>query len=301
MDTVRTPDERFNNLPDFDFEPHYTELSDGLRMAHVESGAGKTVLLLHGEPSWSFLYRNMIKGLAANGFRAIAPDFIGFGRSDKPTAINDYSYLNHMNWMYEWVEKNNIKDITLFAQDWGSLIGLRMVGEKPELFNRVVIANGILPIADRPVNFAFKLWRAFARYSPIFRPSMILQRATVTTLGPEIIAAYDAPFPSEKYKAGMRAFPLLVPTDENNVAIRANRKAWKSLCENDIPLITAFGKKDPILGKADFILQNNVKGAQGRKHHNLSGGHFVQEDCSPELVDIITEFCKETAAASKET
>lgn len=292
MDFVRTPDDQFDNLPDFQFEPHYTVLNDNLRMAHVEAGTGPTVLLLHGEPTWSFLYRHMIKGLAENGFRAIAPDLIGFGRSDKPTAMSDYSYLNHMNWMYEWIEKNNIKDITLFGQDWGAMIGLRMVGERPELFKRVVIANGILPTGDRPANVPFKLWRAFARYSPIFPTGRLVQAGTQIALNPNIVAAYNAPFPTTQYKAGARVFPLLVPTDEDNIAAEANKKAWKSLCESDIPLITAFGKKDPIMGRADSILQHNVKGAQGRNHHDLPGGHFVQEDCSPELITLITEFCK---------
>ncbi len=295
MDILRTPDECFKNLPDFDFEPHYTDIIDGLRMAHVEAGKGEIVLLLHGEPTWSFLYRHIITGLANKGYRAIAPDFIGFGRSDKPGAIEDYSYQKHMDWLNNWIDKNKLKDLTLFAQDWGSLIGLRLVGERPELFKRVVIGNGMLPIGDRPANAAFKAWRAFAKYTPIFPIGTIVGRGTVKPLKPEVIAAYNAPFPSEKYKKGARAFPLLVPTDENDVAIPANRIAWKVLCESGIPLLTAFGKKDPILGRADFILQENVKGAQGQDHQNLDGGHFVQEDCGPELAEIIDGFIKKTS------
>jgi haloalkane dehalogenase len=292
MNILRTPDACFSNLPDFPFAPHYTDIIDGLRMAHVEAGQGPTVLLLHGEPTWSFLYRKMIPGLAAKGYRAIAPDLVGFGRSDKPGAISDYTYQKHMDWLLSWVEKNQLNNITLFAQDWGSLLGLRLVGDRPDLFSRVVISNGALPLADSPVPFAFKIWRAFAKYTPYFSCRFIVSQGVVNKLPPEVLAAYNAPFPSEAYKKGPRAFPLLVPTEESDIAIPANRKAWKSLCESGIPFLTAFGTKDPFLGKLDKVLQNNIKGAQGQNHTRLLGGHFVQEDCGTELVTIIDEFIK---------
>ncbi len=291
MRILRTPEECFSNLPDFDYKPQYTEIEDNLRMAHVEAGKGKTVLLLHGEPTWSFLYRKMIPLLAAKGYRAIAPDLIGFGRSDKPAAIKDYTYQKHMDWLTNWVKINQLNKITLFVQDWGSLLGLRLAGEHPELFERIVVSNGPFPIG-KPLPFAFKIWRAFAHYSPFFSPGQIVRLGMVTKLKPEERAAYNAPFPSEAYKKAARAFPLLVPGDPLNPAAEANKKAWKALCDSGIPLLTAFGEKDPIIGKFDRVLQKNVKGAQGQKHQRLNGGHFIQEDCASELVDIIDEFIK---------
>ena len=192
---LRTPDERFSRLPDFPYEPHYTEI-DGLRIHHVEAGSGPVVLMLHGEPTWSFLYRKMIPPLAQAGFRAIAPDLVGFGRSDKPAKMSDYSYARHVEWMRRWIEVNRLDSITLFAQDWGSLIGLRLAAEHEELFSRIVIGNGFLPTAEGKTPRAFKIWRAFARHSPIFPIGRIVAFGCHSKLAPEVVAAYDAPFPS---------------------------------------------------------------------------------------------------------
>jgi len=293
MKILRTPEERFSAVPDFPFAPRYTEV-ENLRMAHVEAGGGPVVLMLHGEPTWSFLYRKMIPVFADAGFRAVAPDLIGFGRSDKPAALTDYSYAAHVGWTAAWIEALDLRDITLVCQDWGSLIGLRLAAERPERFSRIVVANGFLPIADRPTPVAFRAWRAFARYTPVFPIGRIVQAGSTRRLTPDDVAAYDAPFPSEHYKAGARAFPRLVPTDPADPAIPANRAAWDALHRWDKPFLTAFGKKDPILGWADRILQRHVPGARGQPHRDLAhAGHFVQEDAGPELAKLTVDWMQQ--------
>ncbi|KPK60704.1 MAG: haloalkane dehalogenase [Gammaproteobacteria bacterium SG8_31] len=293
MKILRTPEERFSAVPDFPFAPRYTEV-ENLRMAHVEAGGGPVVLMLHGEPTWSFLYRKMIPVFADAGFRAVAPDLIGFGRSDKPAALTDYSYAAHVRWTAAWIEALDLRDITLVCQDWGSLIGLRLAAERPERFSRIVVANGFLPIADRPTPVAFRAWRAFARYTPVFPIGRIVQAGSTRRLTSDDVAAYDAPFPSEHYKAGARAFPRLVPTDPADPAIPANRAAWDALHRWDKPFLTAFGKKDPILGWADRILQRHVPGARGQPHRDLAqAGHFVQEDAGPELAKLTVDWMQQ--------
>ena len=290
MEILRTPDDRFTKLPDFSFEPHYTEI-DGLRIHHVEAGTGPTVLLLHGEPTWSYLYRKMIPPLVAAGCRAVAPDLVGFGRSDKPAAVADYSYASHVAWVWKWLEANDLSDITLFGQDWGSLIGLRLAAEHPERFGRIVIANGFLPHGEGKAPLAFKVWRAFSRHSPLFPIGRIVNAGSHTRLSREVRAAYDAPFPTNAFKAGARAFPDLVPMDPDEPALPANREAWAALGRWEKPFLTAFGKKDPILGFADRLLQRHVPGAAGQPHRELpSASHFVQEDAGEELAALTAEF-----------
>jgi haloalkane dehalogenase len=287
---LRTPDERFASLPGFPFEPRYTEV-DGLRIHHVEAGTGPTVLLLHGEPTWSFLYRRMITLLAAAGCRAIAPDLVGFGRSDKPASTADYSYAAHVRWMWGWIEAQGLRDITLFGQDWGSLIGLRLAAEHDDRFARIVIANGFLPTGDRPASFAFKAWRAFARFAPRLPVGWIVRAGCAARLPRDVVAAYEAPFPDESYKAGARVFPCLVPTRPDDPAAPANRDAWARLGRWEKPFLTAFGKRDPILGRADRPLQKHVPGARGRPHRSIShASHFVQEDASEELAALTAEL-----------
>ena len=224
MKTLRTPDECFANLPDFDFDARYVDI-DGMRMHYIDEGPrdGEPVLLLHGEPSWSFLYRHMIPPLTDAGLRAIAPDLIGFGRSDKPVSQSTYTYKSHVQWMRQFVESLDLRGLTLVCQDWGSLIGLRLAAEQEHRFARIVLANGGLPTGDQDMPAAFRIWRAFARYSPWFPIGRILQSATITDLAPEVLAAYDAPFPSRAYKAGARAFPRLVPATPDDPAAPANR------------------------------------------------------------------------------
>ncbi len=292
MRVLRTPAERFVGLPDFPWVPRETEVS-GLRMCHVDAGEGRPILLLHGEPTWSFLYRTMIPVLVEAGFRCLAPDLIGFGRSGKPADIGAYSYAQHVAWLAEWIEANDLSDLVLVAQDWGSLLGLRLVAEHPGRFAAVVIANGFLPTGDQRVPAVFRLWQNFARWSPWFPVGRIVQWGSATTLPPEVVAAYDAPFPTSAHKVAARAFPRLVPTTPDNPASSANRAAWKVLEGWHKPFLTAFGSRDAIFRGADRVLQQRIPGAKGQPHTIIRGaGHFIQEDRGPELARVIAEFVR---------
>lgn len=292
---LRTPDERFDDLPDYPYRPKYQQLGE-LRMHYVDEGprAAAPVLMLHGEPSWSYLYRKMIPVFVQAGLRAVAPDLIGFGRSDKPGAIRDYSYQRHLDWVLGLVEALNLKNITLVCQDWGALLGLRLAAENESRFACIVVANGFLPTARHRMPMVFRAWRAFALYSPWFPIGRIVQVGCRGKLAPEVIAAYDAPFPSAKYKAGTRAFPRLVPTEEHDPAVPANRAAWDKLGRWEKPFLTLFGSSDPIMRGADKVLQAHVPGARGQPHDILRAGHFIQEDQSPELARRTVEFIRAT-------
>jgi haloalkane dehalogenase len=293
MDVLRTPDEQFSDLPGYPFEPNYVEVGDGLRMHYVDEGPrdGEVVLLLHGEPSWSYLYRKMVPVLTAAGLRAIAPDLIGFGRSDKPTPRTEYTYQRHVDWTWQGVEKIGVRDMTLVGQDWGSLIGLRLVAEHPDAFARVVIANGFLPTGDNPPGDAFLAWQKFSQEVPEMPIGRIINGGSTTDLPDDVVAAYDAPYPEETYKEGARQFPLLVPTSPDDPAAAANRKAWEALEKFDKPFLTAFGDSDAITRGADRHLQGRIPGAQGQPHTTIvGGGHFIQEDRGEELATVVAEF-----------
>jgi haloalkane dehalogenase len=296
----RTPDERFANLPDFPYAPHYTEIADAdgtpLRIAHVEAGpAGDApVLLMHGEPSWSFLYRKMIAKLAANGHRAIAPDLVGFGRSDKPAARTDYTYERHVAWMSAWLVKQDLRNITLFCQDWGGLIGLRLVAAFPERFARVVVANTGLPVGDA-MGPGFAAWLKFSQEVPTFPTGFIIQGAVARTMTDAEKAAYDAPFPDESYKEGARQFPVLVPVTPQHASVAENKAAWAVLERFDKPFLTAFSDADPVTAGGERIFQARVPGAKGQPHRTIAGAkHFLQEDAPDELADIIHAFIAST-------
>ncbi len=296
MDVLQTPESRFANLSGYPFAPHYADVcaddTPALRMHYVDEGPsdGPPIVLLHGEPTWSYLYRTMIPPLVEGGHRVLAPDLIGFGRSDKPTRIDDYTYLRHMQWVSSWFDALNLNDVTIFVQDWGSLIGLRLAAERPELVGRIVVANGGLPAGQAPPNFAFRAWRAFARHTPVFPAGRIVSFGTVTKVGAEVRAGYDAPFPDKRFQAGARAFPALVPTSPDDPAAPANRAAWEALGRWDKPLLCVFGARDPILGKYDRILIDHVPGAAGQPHDRINGSHFVQEDCGPVLAAKILDW-----------
>lgn len=296
MEVLRTPEVRFANLPGYSFRPHYLEVTaDGtppIRMHYIDEGPrdGAPVVLLHGEPTWSYLYRSMIGPLVAAGHRVLAPDLIGFGRSDKPTKRRDYTYARHVEWVTSWLTQLDLSGVTAVVQDWGSLIGLRVAAENPDRFAKLVIANGFLPIADRPTPAAFRIWRAFARYSPVLPAGWLVNRATVTTVPRAVRAGYDAPFPSQRYQAGARAFPQLVPTSPKDPAIPANRAAWEVLGRWDKPVLCVFGANDPILGNADKPLIAHIPGAQGQPHARIRAGHFIQEDAGPELARRLLEW-----------
>ncbi len=294
MKILRTPDERFLNLPGYDFEAHYTDVGD-MRMHYVDEGPvdADPVLLLHGEPSWSYLYRTMIPPLVEGGHRAIAPDLIGFGKSDKPVAQNDYSYEKHVAWIKQFIKKLNLRNITLVCHDWGSLIGLRLAAENEDRFDRIVLANGGLPTGDGKMPPAFRIWRAFARFSPWFPIGRIVQSGTVSELSPEIVAAYDAPFPDSTYKAGTRAFPRLVPTATDDPAAPANRAAWEVFRNWRKPFLTAFSNRDPITRGLDKAFVERVPGAKDQPHTTIrNAGHFLQEEKGPELATIVIDLVK---------
>ncbi len=279
MDFVRTPDARFERLLDYPFDPNYVDV-DGLRMHYVDEGPADAnpILMLHGEPSWSYLYRHMIPVCAAAGHRVIAPDLIGFGKSDKPTNINDYSYQQYMEWMQAFIDQLELNNITLVCQDWGSLIGLRLAAENPDRFQALVVGNGMLPTGDQKTPPAFHIWKNFALYSPWFPIGKIINAGSLRKLGPDELRAYNAPFPGKKYKAGARAFPRLVPVRPNDPASDANRKAWAVLERWEKPFLTTFSSGDPITRGGAAYLQKRIPGATGQPHITLKGGHFLQED-----------------------
>jgi haloalkane dehalogenase len=302
MDVLRTPDERFVGLPDHSFAPHYVDVPSGdgsraLRMHYVDEGPrdGPVVLLMHGEPSWCFLYRHMIPVLTAAGLRAVAPDLIGFGRSDKPTERSDYTYQRHVDWMHAFLDELALSDITFVGQDWGGLIGLRLVGERPDRFARAVAANTFLPTGERPAGDAFLAWQKFSQETPDFAVGKIVNAGCTTDLAPKVIAAYDAPFPDDSYKQGARQFPMLVPTTPDDPASDANRAAWKVFGQWEKPFLTAFSDADPITAGAERVFQSVVPGARGREHPTVvGGGHFLQEDKGEELAAIVAEFVRST-------
>jgi haloalkane dehalogenase len=297
---LRTPDACFAGLPDFAYPPHYTELG-GLRIAHIDEGPrdAPVVLLMHGEPTWSYLYRKMIPGLVQAGLRAVAPDLVGFGRSDKPADAADHSYLNQVRWMSAWLRAHDLRGITLFCQDWGSLIGLRMVAEDPERFDRIVLANGGLPTGTGPIPRAFKLWRAFARHSPWFPVGRIVRAGCAQGLTAAAVAAYDAPFPSREYKTAVRVYPGLVPTTPTDPERLRNEQAWALFGRWHKPFLTLFSTRDPITRGGDRPWREQVPGAQGQPHAAIRGaGHFLQEDQGEALARAIAAFVRAPGSAA---
>lgn len=299
MEILRTPDDRFAGLPGYSFEPRYVEVpavrgeEASLRVHYVDEGPrnADAVLLLHGEPSWSYLYRRMIPVLVAAGLRAVAIDLVGFGRSDKPAGRADYSYQAHVDWTWSAIEGIGLQDITLVGQDWGGLIGLRLVGEHPEAFARVVAANTTLPTGELRPGDAFLAWQRYSQETPELRVGRIVNGGCMTDLAPDVVAAYDAPFPDDSYKEGARQFPLLVPSAPDDPAAPANRAAWASLEHFERPLLCAFSDSDPITRGADAVLRARIPGAAGQAHTTIrEAGHFLQEDKGEELAKVVADF-----------
>lgn len=294
MRVLRTPDAAFANIADYPFAPKYLDIQDAetatsLRVHYIDEGPrdAPVVLMMHGEPSWSYLYRNMVGPVVAAGFRVVVPDLIGFGKSDKPAAQSDYSYARHVAWMRSWVEQLDLQHVTLACQDWGSLIGLRLVSEMPDRFAGVALSNGGLPEGgDAPR--AFAIWRAFSKWSPVFPIGKIVSAGTKRGLSPAEIAAYDAPFPDSSFKAGARIFPSFVPF-ENNVAVPDQKRAWEVFDKWEKPFLCCFSDQDRITrgGESRFI--GRVPGTAGQNHRSLHGGHFIQEDDPAGFVACILE------------
>jgi haloalkane dehalogenase len=326
MEFQRTPDERFTALLDYPFSPHYLQIADGdrgnLRLHYLDEGpaTGPVALLLHGQPSWSYLYRFMIPPLVEAGFRVVAPDLIGFGRSDKPTRTQDYTYARHIGWMSEWLTVLALTDITLFCQDWGSLIGLRLVTAYPQRFAHVVLSNGGLPTGmvprayTEPLREAYKTlpvvraeelgvrfrdtsgipgflyWRKFCAESPDLEAGQVMQAASAVPLSPAAIAAYNAPFPDQSYMAGARRFPSLVPLFHDEPEVEENKAAWAVLRQFHKPFMTAFADNDPVTVGADAQFQQEVPGARGIAHRIIQrAGHFVQQDQPQQCVQAILD------------
>ena len=293
MEILRTPDDRFENLTGYPFEPHYVDVSDGLRVHYVDEGPADAtpVLMMHGEPSWSFLYRKMIPVFVDAGYRAVAPDLIGFGRSDKPASRDDYTYAKHVEWMRGFLEGVDLNGAVLVCQDWGALIGLRLLAEVSDRFARAVVANGFLPTGDTPAGEAFLRWQSFSQTVEDFDVGFIIGSGCVTKLADDVVAGYNAPFPDDSYKEGARQFPKLVPTSPDDPAAPANRAAWEVLETLKLPVLTAFSDSDPITRGADRAIQNRMPGAAGQPHTTIvGGGHFLQEDKGEELAHVIVDW-----------
>jgi haloalkane dehalogenase len=297
MKVLRTPEARFANLEGYPFAPHYSDITDAdgtaLRLHYVDEGPrdAAPVLLMHGEPSWSYLYRNIVADLVARGHRAIAPDLIGFGRSDKPADRGDYTYERHVAWMSQWLLGLGLKDITLFCQDWGGLIGLRLVAAFPERFAAVVVSNTGLPTGSG-MSDGFQAWLNFSQRVPELPIGFILNGGCVRDLSDAEKAAYEAPYPDESYKEGARQFPTLVPITPEHASVAENKAAWTVLERFDKPFVTAFSDADAVTAGGEKAFQARVPGAKGQPHITLQGGHFVQEDSPAEIAALIDRLIK---------
>lgn len=305
MELLRTPDDCFADLPGYPFAPHWVEVPTGdgdqtLRLHVVDEGPrdAETVLLLHGEPTWSYLYRHMIPVLVDAGLRCVAPDLVGFGKSDKPAERADVTYARMVEWLRAALfDELDLAGLTLVGQDWGALTGLRLVGEHPDRFARVVLSNGGLPTGDQRVGDAFRAWLDFSQNAEQFPIGGIVNGGCTTDLAPEVVAAYDAPFPDDTYKEAARQMPSLVPIDPDSAASAANRAAWEELQRWEKPFLLAFTDSDPMTAGADRPFRKLVPGAADQPHVTIEGaGHFVQEDAGPELARIVVDLIERTPA-----
>ncbi|NHD16544.1 MULTISPECIES: haloalkane dehalogenase [unclassified Actinopolyspora] len=300
MRVLTTPQEAFERVTGFDYQPYYAEVPDQdggtLRMSYVDEGPrqGPVVLLLHGEPSWSFLYRKVVPVLTGAGLRAVAPDLVGFGRSDKPADPADHSYARHVEWVRSLAfDVLDLRGVTLVGQDWGGLIGLRLLAEHPERFAGAVAANTGMPTGDRDMPEVWWRFRRTVEKAENLDVGRLVEGGCARPVAEEVRAAYDAPFPDESHKAGPRVMPTLVPTSPDDPATEANRAAWRALAASRIPLLTAFGDSDPITGAMGPVLRGKVPGAEGQNHTTLeNAGHFLQEDVGAELGEVVAEFVR---------
>ncbi len=317
---VRTDDARFENLPGYPFQPHYVEVRNpygdtGLRMHYVDEGPKEapTVLMVHGEPAWSYLYRKMIPIFASAGLRAVATDHIGFGRSDKLTRASHYSFENHIEWLRELVVALDLRDITIVCQDWGGPISMGLLSREVERISRIVAGNTMLHTAEAElegrlvwanhssgehestVGTMLLDWMHLSHRSSDFKASDSVPVVTVRNTAPDVIAAYDAPFPTEWHKAGMRQFPLLIPVTRTDPGAALNLETWRILGHFDRPFLTLFSDSDAATRGWAEIFQERVPGAKGQPHQILErAGHFWQEDCGDEAAQIIVDWIRST-------
>lgn len=291
---IRTPEDRFTSIPDWPYEPKFVDV-DGVRVHYVDEGPadGAPILMLHGEPTWSYLYRKMIASLLLKGHRCVAIDLVGFGRSDKATDPEAYSYRSHLDWLWGAVRTLNLQNITLFCQDWGGLLGLRMVADEPERFARVCASNTFLPTGDRDPGDGFRKWREYSQTVPDFHVGGIVKGGCVRPVDQATIDAYNAPFPDDTFKVAARRFPLLVPITPDDPASEDNRKAWESLKKYDRPFLTLFGDMDPVTKGGERVLQKLIPGSAGQPHEIIeNAGHFIQEDAGEELAEKLDAWIR---------
>ena len=298
MDLLRTPTDRFDDVESFAYEPRWAELADGVRVAYVEDGPadGPTVVMVHGEPTWGYLYRRMIPPLAESGLRVVVPDLVGFGRSDKPASRTDYSYAVHVEWLRAALfDVLDLHDIYYVGQDWGGLIGMRLLAEHTDRFAGAVMANTGLPTGDVPMPDAWQRFRAMVEHAEHLDVARTVQSGCLRSLTPDEQAAYDAPFPGEEYCAGARAFPGLVPNTPDDPAAPANRAAWQRLSTVTVPLLCAFSDSDPVTRGGDRWLRSRIPGAANQAHTIIEGaGHFLQEDQPEQLAEVVERFVQKT-------
>jgi len=290
---LKTPNKQFENLFEYPFNENYVVIDNELVMHYLDEG-GKNkpvVLLVHGEPNWSYVYRNMIAGLVEKGYRVIVPDLIGFGKSDKPINKKHHTYTNHTKWLKSFIDELNLKNINCYAHDWGAMISLRIIAAEPNLFSKVAISYGFLFTGEEKVPESFYGWQKFSQTDSAFSAGTIMNWGSYTDLSSEVQKAYNAPFPSEKYKAGVRQFPVIVPVKEDDYEAIVNKKLRQKLKLFNKPFLTIWGntKDEMWLGK-DEVLQNEIPGAKNQNHQRLKSNHFIQEDKATEIVEILLKF-----------
>jgi haloalkane dehalogenase len=287
MDVFRTPDERFQNLAGYPYEPHYVDV-DGLRLHHIDEGSGPTVLCFHGEPDWSYLYRHMLDRLVASGHRVVCPDLVGFGRSDKPTDQQWYTYERHVEHVTGHLAQIDLDDVTVVVQDWGGPIGLRWAVEHADQVGRLVVLN--TGLFTGRVSKGFMAWREFAQRTPDLPIAMIMQGATTTELGPEVLAGYEAPFPTPESKAGAQRFPLIVPLTPEDPGAAEMVAVQDALSRWHKPALVAFSDSDPVFPypRSGEVFTQLLPGA-GEQVRIEGAAHFLQEDRGPQIVEAMLE------------
>lgn len=296
---LRTPDKYFEDLIEYTYKSNYIEYHQA-RIHYIDEGKGEIILCLHGEPSWSYLYRKFIPVLSP-AYRVVAPDLIGFGKSDKYSKMEDYTFKMHLDMLVNFIEQTDLKDITLVVQDWGGLLGLSAVGKMPERFSRLVIMNTFLPIGNRSMPLPFKLWKGFAKYSPFFSAGSIVKFGTAQPMSAEVKRAYDAPFPSDKYKSGARAFPLIVPSKPTDPGVTEMKHAREVLKQWQKPALVMFSDKDPIMRGGDKWFRHNIPTAKDQPFIEIkNAGHFLQEDKGEEIAEYIKKFMEGSSRVKEE-